>query len=83
MSIVRSFFRNPWVILATGAAAGYFVCKYRTEILAAMAKSTDMGRDFMQQRKESLSDILEEAREAEERAAHEPEGAEGTAESPK
>lgn len=70
MSIVRTFFRHPLVMLATGATAGYFVCKYRTELMAALAKGTDMSRDFLQQRKENLEDILEEAREAEEGAVH-------------
>lgn len=70
MSIVRTFFRHPLVMLAAGATAGYFVCKYRTEIMATLSKGTDMGRDFLQQRKENLEDILEEAREAEEGAAH-------------
>jgi proteasome assembly chaperone (PAC2) family protein len=69
MSILRTFFRHPLVMLATGATAGYFICKYRTELMAALAKGTDMSRDFLQQRKENLEDILEEAREAEEEAA--------------
>jgi hypothetical protein len=66
MSTVSSFFRSPLVWFVVGAAAGYYGHKHRKEFAAALAKAGDMGRDFVQEQRESLEDLLEEAREAEE-----------------
>jgi hypothetical protein len=68
MAGTTSILRHPLVWFALGAAAGYYGYKYRKEIAAAVAKGTDMGRDLVLQQRESLSDLLEEAREAEEGA---------------
>lgn len=62
-------FRNPWVALAVGVVAGYMLHKYEKEIVAAVAKTTGMGKDFLLQQKESLADIVEEAKETEEQQA--------------
>jgi hypothetical protein len=67
-SMLKRFFTNPLVMFAAGAAVGYYGFKYRKEIAAAVAKASDMGRDFVLEQKEKLSDIVEEAREAEEEA---------------
>lgn len=67
-SMFKRFFTNPLVMFAAGAAAGYLGFKYRKEITAAVTKASDMGKDFVLQQKEKLSDIVEEAREAEEEA---------------
>ena len=69
--LLRAVFGNPWVALAIGAAAGYYGYKHRKEIIAAMMKATDMGKDFVLQQKETLSDIVEETKEAEEEKARE------------
>jgi hypothetical protein len=66
---VGRLLRNPWVLLAAGAALGYLAYRYRREIIAAVAKASDAGKDFLLQQKESLADLVAEAREAEERAA--------------
>jgi hypothetical protein len=66
---VGRLLRNPLVLLAAGAALGYLVYRYRKEIIAAAAKASDAGKDFLLQQKESLADLVAEAREAEERAA--------------
>lgn len=58
--------RNPWVLLAAGIAAGYFLHKYQDQIMLSLAKSTGMGKDFLLQQKESLADLIEETREKEE-----------------
>ena len=55
--------------MAAGAAAGYYGYKYRKEIAAALAKGTDMGKDMVLNARESLADLVEEAREAEETPA--------------
>ncbi|RCX33299.1 hypothetical protein [Thioalbus denitrificans] len=62
--LLRTVFGNPWVALAIGAAAGYLGYKYRKEIAAAVMNASEMGKDFVLQQKESLSDIAAEAREA-------------------
>jgi hypothetical protein len=62
----NSLLRSPWLWFTLGAAAGYYAYKHRKEIVALTSRATDMGRDYMQQGKESLEDLLEEAREAEE-----------------
>jgi hypothetical protein len=56
--------RSPLLLLAAGAAAGYFVHKYRREILGALLKASDAGKDFVLQQKESLSDLVAEAKES-------------------
>lgn len=66
MAGTTSILRHPLLWFAVGAAAGYYGYKYRKEIAAAVVKTTDMGRDFVLQQRESLADLLEEAREAEE-----------------
>lgn len=73
MAGATSLFRNPLVMFALGAAAGILAYKYRKEIVAYAARAGDVGRDFVLQQKESLNDLLEEAREEE--AAETPEGA--------
>jgi len=66
--ILRSIFGNPIVAFGTGVAVGFLGYKYRKEIVATVAKTTDMGKDFVLNQRESLADIIEEAKEAEENA---------------
>lgn len=68
-SVLGRLLTNPLVLLAAGAAAGYYGYKYRKEIAAALAKGTDMGKDMVLNARESLADLVEEAREAEETPA--------------
>lgn len=56
-------FSSPLVLIAAGAAVGYYGFKYRKEIAAAIAKGTDMGRDMMLNAKENLADLVEETKE--------------------
>lgn len=57
--------RNPLVLLAAGLAAGYYLHKHQDEIVLALSKATGMGKDFLLQQKESLADLVEEAKEKE------------------
>jgi uncharacterized membrane protein len=66
MSTGNSLLRSPLVWFALGAAAGYYGYKHRKEFAAALTKAGDAGRDYVQQQRENLEDLLEEAREAEE-----------------
>ncbi|NGZ05269.1 MAG: hypothetical protein G8237_02835 [Magnetococcales bacterium] len=65
MAINPSFFRHPVVMFALGAATGIMAYKYRKEIMEAVSRASDASRDFMLHQKESLNDLLEEARAAE------------------
>jgi hypothetical protein len=67
--LLRGFFGNPWVLLATGVAAGYFLHKYEKEIVLAVTKATGAGKDFVLHQKENLEDMLEQAKETEEQQA--------------
>lgn len=61
----RSLLTSPLVVLAAGVAAGYLLHTYRKEIVLAVSKATGMGKDFLLQQKESLADLVEEAKEQE------------------
>ena len=60
-----SLLRNPLVLLAAGVAAGYFLHKYQDQVILALSKASGMGKDFVLQQKESLADLVEEAKEKE------------------
>ena len=64
-SVLGRLLTNPLVLLAAGAAVGYYGYKYRKEIAAAVAKGTDMGKDLVLNARENLADLVEETREAE------------------
>ena len=57
--------RNPLVLLAAGLVAGYYLHKHQDEIVLALSKASGMGKDFLLQQKESLADLVEEAKEKE------------------
>lgn len=61
--------RNPLVLLAAGAAAGYLLFKYEKDIILALSKATGMGKDFVLQQKENLDDLMAEAQEKEAQGA--------------
>ncbi|MDT8376064.1 MAG: hypothetical protein RQ867_04905 [Mariprofundaceae bacterium] len=67
--IMSKIFRHPVVLLGIGAAAGFYIHKYRKEIIASAGKYTDLGKDYVLQQKESLEDLAAEAREIEETAS--------------
>jgi hypothetical protein len=66
---VVSVLRNPLLLFAAGVAVGVLGYHYRKEILQAVAKVTDMGKDFALEKKETLGDLMAEAQEGNEAAA--------------
>jgi hypothetical protein len=66
---VLALLRSPLLVLAAGVTAGYLAHKYRREIIQAVTKATDLGKDFVLQQKESLGDLVAEAQESNEVAA--------------
>lgn len=56
--------KHPLLVFGFGMVAGYFVCKYRKEIIANATKSIDAGKNFVLHQKENLRDLVAEANEA-------------------
>lgn len=54
---------HPLVMFALGATAGYFVYKYRNEIVDAAMRASEMGKDYMMNTRETLEDLVEEAKD--------------------
>jgi hypothetical protein len=61
-----SLLRNPLLVFSAGVAAGYLLFKYEKEIVAAVAKATGIGKDFVAHQKEHLDDLIAEAQAKEE-----------------
>lgn len=55
--------KHPVLVFGLGMVAGYFVYKYRKEIIANASKTLDAGKDFVLQQKENLEDLVAEAKE--------------------
>lgn len=54
---------HPLVMFALGASAGYFAYKYRKEIVDAAMRASEMGKDYVMNTRETLEDLVEEAKE--------------------
>lgn len=44
---MKYLFKHPLVVFGLGIAAGYFVHKYRREILASATEFSEKGREFV------------------------------------
>lgn len=55
--------QHPLIVFGLGVAAGYFIYKYRKEIIGTATKVVDSGKDFVLHQKENLEDIVAEAKE--------------------
>ncbi len=60
--------KHPVITFGIGLAAGYFIHKYRKEIIDAACSVTEQGKDFVLQQKENLADLIAESKEAGESA---------------
>ncbi|MDD5036372.1 MAG: hypothetical protein PHE55_16630 [Methylococcaceae bacterium] len=56
--------KHPILTFGLGLTAGYFIHKYRKEIIEAATDAGEKGKEFVVQQKESLADILAESKEA-------------------
>jgi hypothetical protein len=61
--LVDKITKHPLLVFGAGMVAGYFVYKYRKEIIASAVKTVDAGKDFVLHQKENLEDIVAEAKE--------------------
>ena len=57
------FARHPVITFSLGLAAGYFIHKYRKEIIAAADEAAEKSRDFVLQQRENLADVIAETQE--------------------
>ncbi len=57
--------KHPLLVFGAGMVAGYFVYKYRKEIISSASKTIEAGKDFVLHQKENLEDIVAEAKESE------------------
>lgn len=60
---MKNIAKHPVVVFGLGVVAGYFIYKYRKDIIASTVKAVDAGKDFVLQQKENLEDIVAEAKE--------------------
>lgn len=61
--VMSKIVKSPVLVFGLGIVAGYFVYKYRKEIIAGTNKAVDAGKDFVLQQKENLEDLVAEAKE--------------------
>ncbi len=61
--VMSKIVKNPVVVFGLGIVAGYFVYKYRKEIISSTNKAVDASKDFVLQQKENLEDLVAEAKE--------------------
>jgi len=61
--IISRAAKHPLLVFGLGVVAGYFVYKYRKEIISKATKTIDAGKDFVLHQKENLEDIVAEAKE--------------------
>lgn len=64
-SVVGRVLTHPLVMLGAGIAIGYYGFKYRKEIAAAVVRGSEMGKDAVLNARESLADMMEEAKQGE------------------
>lgn len=62
-SVVGIIVRHPLIVFGFGVTAGYFLGKYRKEIIAMAERSVDKSKSFILSQKEHLIDLVEESRE--------------------
>lgn len=55
--------KHPVLVFGVGVVAGYFVYKYRKDIIANASKTVNLGKDFILQQKENLEDLVAEAKQ--------------------
>jgi len=60
---MKNIAKHPALVFGLGLAVGFFVYKYRKEIISSTTKVVDAGKDFVLQQKETLEDIVAETQE--------------------
>lgn len=55
--------KHPLIMFSMGITAGFFVHKYRKEIISITSKTAEQSKDFVLRQKENLKDLLAETQE--------------------
>jgi hypothetical protein len=58
--------RHPVIVFGLGVVAGYYIHKYRKEIIDNATRLGEQGKDFVLQQKENLEDLVAECKECRE-----------------
>lgn len=61
---MRILSRHPLILFGVGVGVGYFVHKYRKEIIETASRAGEKGKDFVLQQRENLEDIISGQKEA-------------------
>lgn len=56
--LLHGLAKHPLLVLGLGIAAGYLIHKYRREIVSSATRLSETGKDFIQQQRENLEDVL-------------------------
>jgi len=62
-TIMSKITKHPLLLIGIGMVAGYYVHKYRKDIISSVTSVGDKGKDFVLQQKENLEDIVAESKE--------------------
>lgn len=62
-SIAGILIKHPLLVFGFGLTAGYFVGKYRKEIISLAEQATDQSQGFVLRQKEKLLDFVAESQE--------------------
>ena len=65
-TIMSKITKHPLLLIGIGMVAGYYVHKYRKEIISSVTSVGDKGKDFVLQQKENLEDMVAESKEDQE-----------------
>ena len=55
--------KHPVLVFGLGLAAGYYIHKYRKEIVSNATRLGEQGKDFVLHQKENLEDLVAECKE--------------------
>lgn len=55
--------KHPVLVFGLGLVTGFFIYKYRKEIISSTTSVVDAGKDFVLQQRENLEDIVAENKE--------------------
>ncbi|OQK15983.1 hypothetical protein AU255_17280 [Methyloprofundus sedimenti] len=65
-TIMSKITKHPLLLVGIGMVGGYYVHKYRKEIISSVTSVGDKGKDFVLQQKENLEDMVAESKEDQE-----------------
>ncbi|MEE9423688.1 MAG: hypothetical protein V3V18_01760 [Methylococcales bacterium] len=71
-ALSRGASKHPLLWIGVGVVTGYLLHKYRKEIIRSVDNTVNKSKDFVQNQKESLDDIVAEAREEEQPESESP-----------